>query len=180
MIRCSALVSAGRIGPLDSRHLRGTRHDGLHPVVGTRSGRGGALEESARHAPRGRGRLWVSPATLSRAIDAARGGSFRAWQRRIVLARTEGQLLQPDRPLSVKEVAVALGFTSSSTLARWFRTQTGLTPSAYRTRHDARRISATDLPRETSGTPLAGGGSVEPLGSGHAARHATGPGDADV
>ena len=99
----------------------------------------------------------VSSSTLSRAIRDAHGQGFREWQRRVVLARTEPLLLHSDRPLSLKEVAAALGFTSPSTLARWFKAQTGQTPSACRAQHDVVRRRLDDRAPGSSGTPLAGG-----------------------
>ena len=102
----------------------------------------------------------LSPSTLSRVIHDSCGESFRSWQRRIVLARTQPALLHSDRPLSLKEVAAALSFNSPSTLARWFRAQTGLTPTAYRAQHDVVRHRLHKLGGGSSGTHLAGGDSV--------------------
>jgi AraC-like DNA-binding protein len=119
----------------------------------------------------------VSPSTLSRVIHDSCGESFRAWQRRIVLARTQRALIRSGQPLSLKEVAAVLSFNSPSTLARWFRAQTGLTPTAYRAQHDAMRHRPHELGRGSSGAHLAGGGSVERAASHSCAFTA---GDADV
>lgn len=102
----------------------------------------------------------VSVATLSRAIKDEQGEFFRAWQKRVALARAKALVIDRAQPRSVKEAAAELGFASQQSFTRWFRVETGLTPSAYRAQDDVVR-HRPDMPRRgTSGTPLARGDRV--------------------
>ena len=88
----------------------------------------------------------VSSATLSRTIRAAHCESFRQWKARLVFARLEAMLQKPAAPQSLKEVAVAMGFRTPTSFARWLRRQTGLTPSDF-------RASCAGLERRSPGRP---------------------------
>ena len=52
------------------------------------------------------------------------------WITTFIVSRAKGLLLQPD--LSVKEVAFRLGFPEQFSFRKYFKTYTGLSPTAFR------------------------------------------------
>lgn len=88
----------------------------------------------------------MSATTLSRAIKDAHGQRFRDWQQRILLARAKALMMDGARPRCLKEAAMELGFASQQSFSRWFRKETGVTPSIYRAQHDATRESRANQP----------------------------------
>ena len=103
----------------------------------------------------------VSIGSLRRAVQAVTGLRLREWRRHHLRAAAERDLSQPVSR-SVKEVSAELGFASQQAFARWFRRQTGLSPSAYRARHDVTKIAAERSRREAAGTSLAVGDITNP------------------
>ena len=102
-----------------------------------------------------------SVASLARAVRAASGFRLREWRRHHLRAAAE-RLLSQAVSRSVKEVGAELGFASQQSFSRWFRVETGLTPTAYRAEHYLIRSAlepgsgrtgrvAADLPGQFSG-----------------------------
>lgn len=79
-------------------------------------------------------RCGVSPAALRRATRAESGACLRDW-RQAQRQSSAQTMLMAIAPCSVKEVSVVLGFSSQQCFARWFRRHTGMSPSAFRSRH---------------------------------------------
>lgn len=73
----------------------------------------------------------VSTAALRRAMRAETGVCLRDWQQAQGRSAAESMLMET-ASRSVKEVSGVLGFSSPQSFARWFRRQTGLSPSAFR------------------------------------------------
>ena len=67
---------------------------------------------------------------LSKFINSVYGISFRNWIAELRIEEAKKQLVDTNKPLS--EVAIGLGFSSSSTFSRTFAQITGLTPNTYR------------------------------------------------
>ena len=67
---------------------------------------------------------------LSKFINSVYGISFRNWIAELRIEEAKRQLVDTNKPLS--EVAIGLGFSSSSTFSRTFAQITGLTPTTYR------------------------------------------------
>jgi AraC-like DNA-binding protein len=104
----------------------------------------------------------VSVGALGRALRAETGLRFRDWQRAYTQRAAE-RLLCDLSFGSVKEVSGALGFASQHSFSRWFRRQTGMSPSMYRERHAARAVA--EVKAQGSSDPDAG----EARGSGGSA-----------
>ena len=102
----------------------------------------------------------VSASTLRRAFLTEVSGGFRAYRQEMLLDRAVAELTSRT-PLLVKEISAELGFATPEAFGRWFRTRTGVSPSAYRANRDS-PLSAS-RPQIDGGTPLAGGGDIEPL-----------------
>jgi AraC-like DNA-binding protein len=73
--------------------------------------------------------LGMSPRTLARRFDDEVGMSMRAWRRRLRLFKAI-ELLAGD--LSVTEIALELGYGSTSAFTYAFRTEIGRSPQAHR------------------------------------------------
>jgi AraC-like DNA-binding protein len=83
-----------------------------------------SLRQLARH-------LRIHPHTLAQVIREHTGTSFSAWRARHRLAAARGLLgSRPD--LSIKEIAAAAGFSSTSVFDRCFRRAFGCPPSQCR------------------------------------------------
>jgi AraC-like DNA-binding protein len=82
--------------------------------------------------------LGVHPHTLAQVVRQRTGRTFSAWRadRQMVLSRT---LLRSRPDLSIKEIAAAAGFSSTSVFDRFMRRACGRSPSECR--------RSTDLPR---------------------------------
>lgn len=76
-------------------------------------------------------RLHVSVRSLQRRLRDTRT-SFRAVRDGVLRALVEAQLSNPD--LSVKEIALGLGFADAATLTKAFRRWTGVPPTRFRAR----------------------------------------------
>jgi AraC-like DNA-binding protein len=81
--------------------------------------------------------LRVHPNTLAAVVRAQTGRTFSAWRdaRRFELASV---LLRTRAELSIKEIATALGFNSTSVFDRFLKRACGRSPSCCRTYADAR------------------------------------------
>ena len=77
------------------------------------------------------GALHVHPHTLAQIIGEHTGSSFSAWRGRHRLAAA-CQLLESRPDLSIKEIAAASGFNSTSVFDRFFRRSCGWSPSQCR------------------------------------------------
>ena len=77
------------------------------------------------------GALHIHPHTLAHIIGEHTGGSFSAWRGRHRLAAA-CQLLESRPDLSIKEIAAATGFNSTSVFDRFFRRSCGCSPSQSR------------------------------------------------
>jgi AraC-like DNA-binding protein len=75
--------------------------------------------------------LSVSPHHLSRSFSAATGASVTAYRNRLRAREALERIADGERSLA--RVAADLGFSDHAHLTRTVRSQTGLTPSAYRT-----------------------------------------------
>jgi AraC-like DNA-binding protein len=75
----------------------------------------------------------LSPRHLSRRFHNATGLSPRAWAERQRIALAQDLLDRPD--VLVKQVAQSMGFDSVQTFSRWFRRESGRTPSDARGTH---------------------------------------------
>ena len=75
--------------------------------------------------------LQIHPHTLAHIIEEQTGGSFSAWRGRQRLAAA-CQLLESRPDLSIKEIAAATGFNSTSVFDRFFRRSCGSSPSQSR------------------------------------------------
>ncbi len=83
-------------------------------------------------------RLHVERHTVEKAVRSACGCSFQDLRGSVLLQ--ESQHLLVTRPnLSVKEIALALGYESGRAFARCFKNVSGASPSEFRKR---RRVSA--------------------------------------
>ena len=74
--------------------------------------------------------LYVSPNHLSAIVRKESGRSVMDWLNAHCILRAQVLLRHSD--LSVYEVAEQLGFQSATFFSRFFRRETGQTPSAYR------------------------------------------------
>lgn len=75
-------------------------------------------------------RLGIERHTISRLVKSFTGMSFRDYRRKNLLSIAFELLNRPD--LSVKQVAIALGYNHPRDFSRFFRTETGETPTEYR------------------------------------------------
>ena len=75
--------------------------------------------------------LQIHPHTLAHIIEEQTGSSFSAWRGRHRLAAA-CQLLESRPDLSIKEIAAATGFNSTSVFDRFFRRSCGSSPSQSR------------------------------------------------
>jgi len=107
----------------------------------------------------------VSVVTLARAMRTEDGRTYRAWHRELLESAAKEYLVGLP-PRSIKEISASLGFSRSSSFARWFCRQTGLSPTAYRERSLVRGVEPA--PADTRGADVAGGG--HPGGGGDGAR----------
>lgn len=73
-------------------------------------------------------RLGISPRTLARRVEADLGMSLRSWRRRLRLFRSI-ELLGGGQ--GVTQVAMTLGYNSTSAFVYAFRTEMGCSPQAY-------------------------------------------------
>lgn len=83
----------------------------------------------------------VHPVHLARVFRRHHGCSLGEYARRLRLERATEALVNTDLPIG--RIAHRTGFADHSHLSRAFRRQTGLTPSAYRARHQ-RRSAGSD------------------------------------
>jgi two-component system, response regulator YesN len=72
----------------------------------------------------------LSPSRFEHLIKTETGSSFRASLRAMRLSRAK--VLLSDPRLRIKEIAAQCGYAHTSNLAREFKRQFGLAPSAYR------------------------------------------------
>lgn len=77
-------------------------------------------------------KLCVTPQYLSRAVSEVSGEPAGNWINKAVLTRA--RILLEDKSLSVMEIAEELNFPSDSFFCRFFKRETGMTPTAYRNR----------------------------------------------
>ena len=75
--------------------------------------------------------LAVDPHTAEKALRVCGGCGFRVLRRRALL-RSAGYLLRTVPPLSIKQVAASLGYSSSRAFSRFVLTTLGKTPSQLR------------------------------------------------
>ena len=73
--------------------------------------------------------LFMSPRTMHRLLQRE-GASFREIQKQTNLIRAKRLLAQ--NQLSLSHIALELGYSDAANFTRAFRSQTGMTPSAYR------------------------------------------------
>src|SRR5262249_1338732 len=83
------------------------------------------LRDVARHAK-------LSPSYLVRLLKLRTGAGFSGHLHRARVLEAQRRLTQT--ALTVKEIAIAVGYESSAQLDRHFKRQTGMTPLAYRRR----------------------------------------------
>jgi AraC-like DNA-binding protein len=74
--------------------------------------------------------LGVGRHTIERVVRATTGKSFRDYQSGIVLSKAL-QLLNGSDALQIKQVAFSLGYCSTKSFSRYFKAQTGMTPSEF-------------------------------------------------
>ena len=86
---------------------------------------------SRRRSSSWRGRLRIHPHTVAQIVREQTGASFSAWRARCRLAQA-CTLLRTRPDLSIKEVAAAAGFSSTSVFDRFMRRTCGRSPSEYR------------------------------------------------
>jgi AraC-like DNA-binding protein len=84
--------------------------------------------------------LGVHPHTLAQVVRSRTGRTFSAWRAERQLAASVG-LLRNRPDLTIKEIAAAAGFNSTSVFDRFMRRACGRSPSQYR--------SSADLPNTT-------------------------------
>jgi AraC-like DNA-binding protein len=80
--------------------------------------------------------LGMSGRTLARRFEAEMGLSVRAWRRRL---RSFKAIEMLSGPLSVTEIALELGYASTSAFIYMFRRDAGISPQAHRRALQARR-----------------------------------------
>jgi AraC-like DNA-binding protein len=98
--------------------------------------------------------LHIHPHTLAHIIGEHTGGSFSAWRGRHRLAAA-CQLLESRPDLSIKEIAAATGFNSTSVFDRFFRRSCGCSPSQC-------RLGASSRTPLSASTAAPAGASSEP------------------
>ena len=76
-------------------------------------------------------RLGMSERTLARRFQEETGMTLRAWRRRLRLFRSVEML---ETGMSVTDIAIELGYASTSAFIFMFRTETGHSPDAWRRR----------------------------------------------
>jgi len=74
--------------------------------------------------------LKVSVSTVERHIKAGTGSTVRSHVHRIRISEAKRLLL--DTTLSIKEIATMVGYGSASVMNERFRSETGITPKAFR------------------------------------------------
>ncbi|WFU11875.1 helix-turn-helix transcriptional regulator (plasmid) [Rhizobium sp. CB3090] len=84
--------------------------------------------------------LNISPRTLARRFNTELGMSLRSWRRRLRLFRSIELL---GGGLGVTQVAMELGYGSTSAFVFAFRTEMGSSPQAYMRRHISERTELT-------------------------------------
>ena len=77
-------------------------------------------------------RLGITPKYLSRLIKDVSGRSAPEWIDAFVIQEAKSMLKYTDD--SIKEIVYKLNFTNASVFYKFFRSQTGMTPSEYRNR----------------------------------------------
>ncbi|WP_234819604.1 MULTISPECIES: helix-turn-helix domain-containing protein [Sinorhizobium] len=82
--------------------------------------------------------LNISPRTLARRFNTEVGMSLRSWKRRLRLFRSIELL---GGGLGVTQVAMELGYGSTSAFVYAFRIEMGISPQAYTRRHVMARAS---------------------------------------
>lgn len=75
-------------------------------------------------------RLCVTPQYLSRAVSQVSGKTVSQWINKAVVTKARILLREPSR--TVSEIADILNFPNDSFFCRFFRRETGLTPTAFR------------------------------------------------
>jgi len=75
-------------------------------------------------------RLGVGPHTIEKAVRSATGMCFREYQAAKVLTEAS-RLLRGTNLLQIKQIAVALGYVNTKSFSRYFKAQTGMTPSEF-------------------------------------------------
>ena len=112
---------------------------------------GASLEQLARA-------LRLHPHTVAQIVREQTGSSFSAWRARCRLAQA-CTLLRTRPDLSIKEVAAAAGFSSTSVFDRFMRRTCGRSPSEWRL------VQPLDPPALSSGPPaLCGSSPIRPAG----------------
>lgn len=75
-------------------------------------------------------KLHISPKYLSTSVKTVSGRTVREWINEAVIKEIKYQLL--NTALSIKEISGKLGFSDLSSLGKYFKTQTGVSPKTYR------------------------------------------------
>lgn len=75
--------------------------------------------------------LCVTPKYMSKVVKLASGKSVREWIDAHVI-RSAKLLLDTEKHLSIQEVSQNLGFTDQATFSKYFKKQTGISPTDYR------------------------------------------------
>lgn len=76
------------------------------------------------------GKLCVSPQYLSKSVSRTSGKTVSQWINKAVI--TKAKVLLGDRSRSISDISDALNFPNDSFFCRFFKRETGLTPTQYR------------------------------------------------
>ena len=75
-------------------------------------------------------KLYMSPKYLSKMVKTVSGRSAHEWIDALVVGEAQNMLRYSDLP--VKEIVTRLNFPNQTTFYRFFKIQTGQTPTEYR------------------------------------------------
>ena len=76
------------------------------------------------------GKLFLTPKYLSKLIKNVSGRSAHEWIDSFVILEAKNRLKYSDRP--IKQIVSELNFPNQTTFYRFFKIQTGMTPTEYR------------------------------------------------